>query len=135
MNLEFEDILDRGDLGKERIVFRAKADTELGEYAVFSAFNTESGITNFVNAAYWFPDGPIKAGDAVLLYTKEGVSRAGKVSGEGKPKTHDLYWGRQRPLWDENIRIPILVLVAEWKPFRAAQEAPSSSKPGTGTTG
>jgi hypothetical protein len=130
MNLEILEVLDRGNLEKERIAFRSVADLDIGQYAIFCAYRNEGGVTAFVPTSYWFPDHPVKAGDSLLVYTKLGDNRF--ATEDGPDRVHHLFWNRSRALWGENNYVPVLILIAEWKPLllppmTATEVAPSGS--------
>ena len=61
---------DPGNLQKERIVLRVRADIDLGEYAVFcSPVSSDGNPTAGHAIACWFPDALVKSGDLVVPYT------------------------------------------------------------------
>ena len=114
MNLEIQSFTAPGDLINERLVLKASASLDVGDYAIFQSTKSGDGKATAGNKiAYWFPDSDIKSGDLVVLYTKSGT-RGAKQLESGKT-AHFFYWGLQTPIWkDENVGAVVL-LVDEWK--------------------
>jgi len=113
MKLELRSIAAPGDLGKERLVLKALADTDVGEYAVlWSGIGSSGGPTSGRKRAYWFPDVDVKVGDSVVLYTKKG--NRSKKTLDGGTTAHFFYWGSENPLWDEN-HYAVLLFVSDWE--------------------
>lgn len=60
-------------LDEERVVLEVLQDCDIGKYFIFDSTYTSDGkISNKVRHTYWFPNKTVKAGDFVVLYTKEG---------------------------------------------------------------
>jgi len=114
MNLSFLRIRDKGDLANERLVFRASANTDIGEYVLIKAFYTDdtpySGEPEF---SFWFMDKPIKKNDLVVIYSKVG-SHSSKLL-ENERTSHFFYLDQEHTLWDEDNYRPVLLEVARWK--------------------
>jgi hypothetical protein len=115
MNLEIRSFVNAGDLSKERIILKALADLDVGDYAVF-----RSGVgagrrepTSGRKIAYWFPDEKVQVNDLVVLYTKKGTSRTKPI--EGGRTAYFFYWGRDEVLWNDNQFGAVLVEVAAWQ--------------------
>ncbi len=113
MDLEIKEIVDRGNLDQERIIFTAKVDTFLGGFLVFKSKKTgDKTVSSFISNPYWFPDRDIKANDLVVLYTKSGKSNI--KENEDGTKTHFFYWLQDKPLWSEEASAVILLSTLEW---------------------
>lgn len=112
MNILIEYIKDAGNLDKERIVFSAKADEQLGKYLIAESNILEnSRFSAKIRNTYWFPDQEVKAGDRVVLYTKVGNTNI--TNNEDGSKTYFFYWGLSVPHLNENK--PCVVLFeATW---------------------
>lgn len=112
MKLEILSFADAGHFAKERIVFKALSDADLGDYVVFcSHVSTKENPTSGRKLAYWFPDGEVKAGDLIVLYTKTGATSA-------KPQTgghtaHFFYWGNDTAIWAGGNGA-VLLLADDW---------------------
>ena len=114
MNLEIRSFADAGDISKERLVLKAVADVDVGEFAVFkSGISTKGNPTSGRKIAYWFPDEKIKANDLVVLYTKKG-SRRTKQMDAGRT-AYFFYWGRDEPLWGDSDYGAVLIEVYDWE--------------------
>jgi len=113
MNLEIRSFADAGNLEKERLVLRVLSDTDLGQYAVLrSRIGSSRGPTSGRKRAYWFPDGDIKSGDLVVLYTKMGIRGEKPLTGGGT--AHFFYWGSETPLWTGE-HCAVLLSVSDWE--------------------
>lgn len=115
MNLKFSSIADAGDLLKERLVLKAGGPVALGDYLVMlSTVNSEGSPYAGSHTIYWFPDGNVKSGDQVILYTKAGTSS--KKALEQGATAHFFYWGLGAPVWraSEGNRA-IILRSAEWE--------------------
>ena len=113
MKLEFSSFADAGDHDKERIVIKALSDLDIGEYAVFlSALSDTRSPTAGRKTAYWFPDGMVKPGDLIVLYSKSGSSSK-KDIGEGRT-AHFYYWGLDKAVWGNDDKTAVILRIAEW---------------------
>jgi hypothetical protein len=112
MNLSISKVRFFGDLERERVIIEASKDAEVGRYLVLRA--RSDGATYFggkLQASFWFPDGEIKAGDLVVLYTKRG-KRSKKSNNDGTT-SHFFYWGLETPVWGPETAA-VLVRTADW---------------------
>jgi hypothetical protein len=91
MNTQRPYFRDPGTLASERLVLRINAATEIGEFAIFRAAAEDGSVTTEVTHVFWFPDKAAKAGDVVVLYTKEGANR--ERSNRDGSTSHFFYWG------------------------------------------
>jgi hypothetical protein len=115
MKLEILSFADAGDISKERLVLKARADIDVGEYAVLRSMTGASGSkpTSGRKAAYWFPDVEVKAGDLVILYTKTGT-RSTKALESGSTAYY-FYWKKDGPQWGDGEYGAVLLEVADWQ--------------------
>jgi hypothetical protein len=114
MKLEFSSVANAGELKSERIVLRASADADVGLYVVFRGINKNgtSVAGGSQEQTYWFPDQKVKAGDYVVLYTRDGETSI-KDRDDGK-KTYFFYWGLNDTLWVKG-HTPVLIEINTWK--------------------
>jgi hypothetical protein len=119
MNLEFRSFADAGNPSKERIILKALADLDVGDFAVLrSGVGTDrQSPTAGRKVAYWFPDEKVKSNDLIVLYTKKG-SRSSKAL-EGGRTAHFFYWGRDDALWGDNQFGAVISEIWDWD-FRVA---------------
>jgi hypothetical protein len=122
MKLEFLGIKDSGKIDSERLELRALTEVQIGQYGLFCALRSEDGITSFLRAAYWFPDGLVKSGDIVEVYTRDGDDRS--LAREDAPTTHVYFWSRKAPLWDDERYAPVIFRLSEWRLLRLAEQLP-----------
>ncbi|MBB5044031.1 hypothetical protein [Shinella fusca] len=106
MSLELSLISDAGNFSKERVILKAKGDTDVGEYMLTrnELIGEEVGVE--VLDAYWFPFNKIKSGDLVVVYSRKGTQNT-KELGKGRT-AHFFYWGRDHELWATENVIPVI---------------------------
>jgi len=114
MNLEIQSFAESGDKAKERLVLKATADIDVGAYAVFFTL-TKNGEnpTSGSKKAFWFPDGKVKSGDLVVLYTKSGTTSTKELT-EGRT-VHFFYWGLGDSIWNTPKSGAVVLMVNNWK--------------------
>lgn len=115
MKLEIDRIPEAGDIGKERVVLKAKEDVDIGEYVLMRSKRGASGNPlSGSKSAYWLPDLTVKAGDLVVIYSKKGKSSK-KTLDNGKV-VHFYYWHLHKAIWDkESNNTAVLLNVREWE--------------------
>ena len=95
------------------IRWEATENLDTGDYTALYSESTEPNTaTPGYNIAFWFPDGEIKKGDLVVLYTKSG-NEAKKAIGDGRT-AHFYYWGLSKPLWGVSTVALVLIEAADW---------------------
>ncbi len=115
MNITFSSIsiADPGVPAKERLILKVLLDTDVGDFVVFRTKARNNQVTTGVETVFWFPDKAVKAGDLVVVYTKEGV-RSEKPIKDGN-RAHFFYWGISSAIWDDKSMAAIILHVSEWK--------------------
>jgi hypothetical protein len=120
MIFDITDIADEGFLDKERVVLKAKADGDLGDFAIFRANSppaeSEKVFSGDIPDVFWFPSLKVKNKDLVVLYTKAG-KRSQKSLSNGAI-TYFFYWGKKSPLWNDGEHLAAIVNTEEWNFFR-----------------
>jgi len=115
MDVKIDKVIDYGTHDSERVLFNVVADCDLGRYMVAdSTFNKEDVISNKLRHTYWFPDGNVKKGDKVVLYTKEGKNTKTDISG-GSNKLHTFYWNLKSSVWNNTGDAAVLLQLATWE--------------------
>lgn len=112
MKLEIQKVADKGNYNKERLILRAKAATDVGDYILIQAGYSDGGVNIGIHNTYWFPYKDIGVGDLVVLYTKSGKENE-KVLSNGR-KAHFFYWGLGEKTWDSGDKAPVLMHAPEW---------------------
>lgn len=101
MTAEITGIRDAGDLQRERLILRAKSDTDIGNSIVLCApADGENVYPNAMEVAFWFPDKAVKKGDIIVLYTKEGEEKF--KCNKNRTTSYFYYWGLSSPLWKKS---------------------------------
>lgn len=101
------------DLNEERITLEILQDCDIGKYFVFDSTYASSGKpSNKVRFTYWFPNKAVKAGDFVVLYTKEGTKSEHK--NRANTTTHVFYWGLKHQIWNDKKDCAVVVEINNW---------------------
>lgn len=92
MIIEIDSIKNSGNLEKERVIFKVIENGDLGKYMVAQSITiNDTSFSSKLQNLYWFPDKELKAGDLVVLYTKQG-EKGNSVNEDGST-TYFYYWG------------------------------------------
>lgn len=95
----------------ERVVLKALADCNLGEYILTdSTFGADGGSSNLFRHVFEFPTYDVKKDEWVVLYTKKGTQHK---SANGK--THFFYWNSKHNVWNDDQDTVTLIKVSEWQ--------------------
>jgi hypothetical protein len=121
MSVEFINIENAGDLARERLVLRARGETEIGHYAVFRCRVAPEGraYAGAIPNAYWFANRIVKSEDWIVLYTKNGTNSEKKV--DDGPSSYFYYWRIVEPIWTPGY-MPVIVETPTWHFGRAITE-------------
>ena len=113
MKIEIIRIIDKGVESKERLYLKVLADTDLSYYIVFdTTYTSESTISNVQRHAHWFKPRKVKAGDYIVLYTRDGKTST-SLNKDGST-THFLFWGIDRTIWNKDGDCAVLFEVSSW---------------------
>lgn len=114
MNLVIQSFADAEDFKKERLILKAQTNLDVGAYAVMHSVAASDGNpTSGSKLSFWFPDGEVKAGDLVVLYSKNG-ERSTKQLKSGAT-VHFFYWGLDKSIWDQSGTGAVLLRIDEWE--------------------
>jgi len=118
MKIEIVKILDRGTANKERLWLRVLQDTNLQFFIVFDTTYTSTiSISNLQRHAYWFYPKDVKAGDNVILHTKQGIPSESKdTSGT---TNHYVFWGLDKTIWNNTGDCAVLFEINTWQTSQA----------------
>ncbi len=114
MKLKIEHYIDRGNFINERIAFKAQSDCDLKFFVVHMTYLMDSGgFYNKPKHTFWFPPTEVKAGDWVVLYTKEGTYSS-KINNDGGT-SHFFYWGLSQPIFNSRKDGIVLAELETWQ--------------------
>ena len=114
MTAEITGVKGAGDFQRERVVLRAKTNTDIGQTVVLCApADGENIFPKAMEFAFWFPDNSVKKGDIIVLYTKSGEDRI-KANANGT-KSYFYYWGLTSPIWKEDENAAVVLQIRGWK--------------------
>ena len=113
MNVEIRAIRNAGKLADERLVLKVLRGCDIGRYLTFDSTYTKDGkVSNLVRHPYWFPDKDVKAGDTVVLYTKDG--RQSEKTNEDGSTSHFFYRRLDRTIWNQSGDCAVVLEVSTW---------------------
>jgi hypothetical protein len=113
MKLSIVSFADSGSLQKERVVFRATSNANVGDYMVLCSESTETGAASSgAHIAFWFPDDEVKEGDLIVLYTKSGNESKKDIG--GGHTAYFYYWGNPKPVWNSATHALVLIETGEY---------------------
>ena len=100
MKLTVVNIEHQGDREKEVVTLAVDADCDLRSYIVANATVRPDGqLTGLFRDTFWFPSIPAKAGDYVLLFSREGENA--NLANNLGTTSHLVFWGSDRAVWHE----------------------------------
>ena len=112
MKFDIQSVADKGVLEKERLVLKAIADADIGDYLVIQTGFKDGQVTIGTYQTYWFPYKAVSSGDLVVLYTKSGKENTKEL--KGGRSAHFFYWGLSSSIWNRKDRAPVLLHSPEW---------------------
>ncbi len=115
MKLKITAIREAGDLSKERLVMKATAPTDVGEYVLLRTGTTDGKVTTGVLNTFWFPDKTINVGDYVVVYSKKGRDSEKEFK---EVTSHFFYWGNSEALWNASDVAAVIMHAPDWESFR-----------------
>lgn len=122
MKLEFSSVRHGGNLNEERLILKAEADIDVGNYVVLQTGMTDEGKpTTRVYEAFWFPWQSVKTGDLVVIYTKGGTQNKKEIAG-GR-HAHFFYWNLSAPVWNKSDRACVVLYAPAWAAKAASELA------------
>lgn len=121
MDLVVDYIRDAGNLDKERIVFKAEHNTQLGQFLIAETYVMgDSRFSSKIQNLFWFPDMELKIGDRVILYTKSGERN--ESSNEDGTKNYFFYWNLEESHL-KGEKPCVVLLNASWKAYVVTKES------------
>jgi len=113
MKVKIRAIRNAGELPDERLVLTVLRDCDIGYYLTFDTTYTEDGkVSNLVRHPYWFPDKDVRAGDTVVLYTKDG-KQSQKTNDDGST-SHFFYRRLARTIWNKTGDCAVILEISTW---------------------
>lgn len=97
----------------ERLILRVENDCDLGWFLVFDTTYDEKGITsNKLRHLFILPSLKVKKGDYVWVFTGKGEYHT--HDNTSKTKTHNLYWGLESKVWNNDQDKAYLIKYSDW---------------------
>ena len=91
---------------------------ELSYYLVSdTTYTDDHHISNELRHVFWFPAMAVAEGDFMRLMTKAGMKTS--ALNDRQTKTHTLYWGLGRKVWNKDGDCAVLFKLEAWKTKRA----------------
>lgn len=126
MEMTIRTVRDRGNKARERVVLHVEKDLDVGGHLLLATRISSKGATlgGRVQHCFWFPNRETKAGDLVIVYSKQG--RSGPKDNSSGNTSHFFYWGLDDSIW-LGLR-PVLIEIFQWKPLTESKEQLASSE-------
>lgn len=112
MKVSIQSVADRGNAEKERLVLKARADLDIGDYVFLQTGYHDGDVTVGAYHTYWFPYKKINAGDLVVLYSKDGKENTKNLRNGNR--AHFFYLAAGRAIWKSRDRAPVVLFAPEW---------------------
>lgn len=121
MDIEFNMVKDPGVIENERVILKVTKDTDLGSFLIATSLENDDNktISSELSNIFWLPDQKLKAGDLVIVYTKDG--KKGKVDNIDGSTSYFVYWGLGKP-FGLDPRAAIVLFNASWHYSRVHPE-------------
>jgi hypothetical protein len=111
MSLEIKSLRNHGNETEEYLCLEVLEDTDLRNFLVLDAtFASDGSVSNRQRHPHWFKPRMVKAGDFVWLYTGKGPDRS--RPNKEKTTTHILYWGLEKPVWNNSGDTAVLFRIS-----------------------
>lgn len=115
MSLKIRAVREKGVLAKERIVLYSDSSEEIGQYLVGVSRSEGNGtISSELRRTIWLPDHKVEAGDLVVVYSKKSNQALKVKENEDGTKTTFVYWGLERPIFDNENSVAVLMKIGDW---------------------
>ena len=112
MKVQIQSVADRGDLSRERLVMRVRQDVDIGDFILIRTGFEDDEVTTDVSNAFWFPYQRLRAGDLVVVYSKQGIDRRKQL--DDGHKAYFFYWHQDSSLWNDEHVAPVLLYAPQW---------------------
>lgn len=114
MKLSIIGVRSASSIAAERILIRARNDTDIGEYLLAdTTYEGETQVSNKLRHILWLPDREVSRGDLIVVYTKDGIDKSRE--NESGNLTHFIYWGLSRAIWNESGDAATLFHISDWQ--------------------
>lgn len=118
MSLELINIHEKGKQDAEYVELKAKEACNLKYYIVAdTTFTSETSISNRLRHIHWFLSKEIAKGDYVFLRTGKGANTT--YTNKAGTTTHVIYWGLDKPVWNNDGDAGILFNLNTWSTKKA----------------
>ncbi|MBZ9870500.1 hypothetical protein LB542_06475 [Mesorhizobium sp. BR1-1-9] len=113
MNLKLRSITEPGNLHLERLTLKAEVALNIGDFVVAQTGWAGEQPSIQIFHAIWFPYEEVKAGDLIIIYTRQG-NPSKKLLKTGNNTAHFFYWDLNKTIWDANFRGAVVMNAPEW---------------------
>lgn len=114
MKITISQIYKRGVPSEERLIMKVLNDVNLSFFVVLdTVYSTPQTISTIAKHTFWFKPKPVKAGDTVVLYTKEGTPSEKKL--DDGTTAHFYYWNQRNPLWNLTGNCAVVMELNSWE--------------------
>lgn len=118
MELQVVKIHEQGKQNSEYVELKVLANCDLTYYMITdTTYTSETSVSNKLRNVHWFSPKTVEKGDLIFLRTCKGKNE----SSENKDgtTTHIIYWGLEKPVWNNTGDAAILFQFKTWKTTKA----------------
>ena len=105
-------VKNAGDDTKERIILEVQNDCDIGTYILFDTTYEGEYISDKVRHSFWLPNKKVKAGDKIIIYTKQGEEKH-KINNSGN-NSYFFYWGLDITVWNKEEDCAVLIKIDDY---------------------
>ena len=113
MNLKLRSIVAQGNLKNERLTLKALQNLDIGDYLVAQSGYERNSPTTTLFHTLWFPYKPIKKGDLVVVYTKNGSNSEREL--DNGNTAHFFYFDFSEAIWNDSNKGALVLYAPTWK--------------------
>jgi hypothetical protein len=120
MKVKIALVHNQGRFDEEYVLLKVEESCDIGRYLLAdSTYTTDGKVSNKLRHIYWFPDGAVKKGDLIIVWTKAGKDNTSETD-SGVP-IHHYYWGLKSAVWNDDGDCAALLELSTWQFFRATE--------------
>lgn len=114
MKINIKSVHNHGDYQKEYVTLEVTETCDAGRFLLADTTYTADGkYSSKLRHTYWFPDGEVKKGDKLIVYTRPGTNSATKNS-DGST-THSFFWQLKVAVWNDDKDCACLIEASTWQ--------------------
>jgi len=102
--------LIQGEHDEERVMIKVLEDCDLSNFIIADhTFDEKRQQSDKIRHTFWFPKQPVKAGDIIFVYTKDGRDRS--FSNSTNTTSYAYFWDIDTSIWNDTYDGVILIKI------------------------